>query len=77
MFKKFDIQTDKILSLIQENPSLGYRHALYGIVSICWHNIDNEDEYPEDGRLFLNYGESLNDVDSKLYAVGIRHKDLQ
>jgi hypothetical protein len=40
--------------------------CLDGIVALAWQNIDELDAYPEDGRIYFMFGESLEDVERKL-----------
>ena len=40
--------------------------ALDGIVAIAWQSLSGLDVYPEDGRLYLMFGESYDDVERKL-----------
>jgi hypothetical protein len=45
--------------------------CLDGIVSVAWENIDDMSEYPEDGRLFFMFGESIDEVERKLALKNI------
>lgn len=59
------------LDLIQDNCCFSFKHAKLGIVSIAWENIDDLDEFPEDGRIFFKFGESLEEVENKLAIKNI------
>lgn len=37
-----------------------------GIVALCYENISEYTEYPEEGRLFFMFGETLDTVKRKL-----------
>ena len=42
-----------------------------GIVALAFENMDNYDSYPDDGRLFFMFGESLDEVERKLAMKNI------
>lgn len=65
------IKTEINFDVIQKSDSFGMQDALDGIVAIAWENIDQYDEYPEDGRLFFFFGEKLSSVAQKLTIKGI------
>jgi hypothetical protein len=54
------------LDLIQDSCCFGFQDCADGIVSLGWQNLDQEEEYPEDGRIFFRFGETLEDVKNKL-----------
>lgn len=54
------------LDLIQDNCCFSVSDAMDGIVSIAWENMDDYDEYPEEGRIFFRFGETLEEVENKL-----------
>lgn len=54
------------LDLIQDNCCFSISDSYDGIVSIAWQSLDGLDEYPEDGRLFFKFGETIEEVEEKL-----------
>ena len=54
------------LDLIQDSGCFSVQDCMDGVVSLAYQDLDGLDEYPEEGRLFLNFGESYNDVERKL-----------
>lgn len=54
------------LDLIQDNCCFSVSDSYDGIVAIAWENIDLLDEFPEDGRIFFRFGETLEEVEEKL-----------
>jgi len=54
------------LDLIQESCCFGFQDCTDGIIALAWENVDDYDEYPEDGRIFFRFGETLEDVENKL-----------
>jgi hypothetical protein len=65
------IKTTIKLDLLQNNGCFSYSDATDGIVAIGWENIDEYDEYPQDGRIFFMFGESFDDVERKLAMKNI------
>ena len=57
--------------LIQDNRCFSFKQAMDGVVSLCFENIDDYDEYPEDGRLVFMFGEPLEEVQRKLAIKNI------
>lgn len=54
------------LDLIQNNCCFSISDCYDGIISIGWENMDEYESYPEDGRLYFNFGDTLEDVERKL-----------
>ena len=57
--------------LIQNSGCFGMQDCMDGVVSLCFENIDDYDEYPEDGRLVFMFGEPLEEVQRKLALKNI------
>ena len=60
------VKTKIKFDLIQNNMCFSMQDCLDGIVALAWQNIDELDAYPEDGRIYYMFGESLEDVERKL-----------
>jgi len=54
------------LDLIQDNCCFSMSDCYDGIIALAWENMDNYSEYPEDGRIFFRFGETLEEVENKL-----------
>jgi len=54
------------LDLIQDNCCFSVSDSIDGIVAMGWENMDEYDSYPEEGRLFFFFGETVSDVERKL-----------
>ena len=54
------------LDLIQNNCCFSISDCYDGIIALAWQNLDDETEYPEDGRIFFRFGETLEEVENKL-----------
>ena len=59
------------LDLIQDNCCFSVADSYDGIISIAWENTDLYDEFPEDGRIFFRFGETLDEVERKLAVKNI------
>ena len=59
------------LDLIQNNCCFSVSDSYDGICSIAWENIDELDEFPEEGRVFFKFGETLEEVEDKLAMKNI------
>ena len=65
------VRTKIKLDLIQNSCCFSVSDAYDGIISIAWQNIDDMDEFPEDGRIFFKFGETINEVEEKLAIKNI------
>lgn len=65
------VKTTIEFDLIQDNRCFSFKQAMDGVVSLCFENIDDYDEYPEDGRLVFMFGEPLEEVQRKLALKNI------
>lgn len=54
------------LDLIQDNCCFSMSDCYDGIVSLAWQSLEGLDEYPQDGRIFFRFGETLEEVEDKL-----------
>ena len=54
------------LDLIQDNCCFGFQDCTDGVIALAWENMDDYDEYPEEGRIFFRFGETLEEVEDKL-----------
>ena len=59
------------LDLIQNNCCFGYQDCTDGIVSLGWENMDEYDSYPEEGRLYFMFGETIEEVEEKLAVKNV------
>ena len=69
------IETTINLSLIEKNMCFGYKHAVDGVIALAYEDITDYDEYPENGRLVLKYGMTIDEVIEKLNDKDIYFKD--
>jgi len=66
----YTLITNIPLDIITKNLCLGMRHAIDNVVALAWEDISDYEEYPEEGRLILNYGISLEEVKELLNIKG-------
>ena len=59
------------LDLIQNSCCFGFQDCTDGIIALAWENVDDYDEYPEEGRIFFRFGETLDDVENKLAVKNV------
>jgi len=60
------VKTKIKFDLVQNNMCFGMQDCMDGIVALAFENIDAYENYPEDGRIYFMFGESMDDVERKL-----------
>ena len=65
------VKTKIKFDLIQDNCCFGMQDCLDGIVAVAFENIDDLEEYPDDGRLVFMFGEDYDEVERKLATKGV------
>lgn len=60
------LESELVLDLIQESDTFAVFDAIDGVIALAWENINEYSIYPEH-RLCFKFGETLKDVESKLY----------
>lgn len=65
------IKTNLKLDLIQDSCCYSFSDCQDGIIALCYENIDDYEEYPENGRLVLMYGEPYDEVEKQLLNKNI------
>lgn len=60
------IKTKIKLNLIQDSCCFSYQDAIDNIVAIGYEDISEYDEYPENGRLILFFGETYDKFEEKI-----------
>lgn len=54
------------LKVIQENSCYSMEYAINNSVALAWFDLEGMEEYPENGRLILHFGETYLDVEAKI-----------
>lgn len=60
------LRTEYIFNVAQKNSCFSYQDCKDGILPVAWENIDNLEEYPEDGRFVFPFGCEIFDVEQAL-----------
>lgn len=54
------------LKTLEDTSCYSMEYATYGILALAWIDIENLEEYPENGRMTLKFGFSKDKVESLL-----------
>jgi hypothetical protein len=54
------------LDVVQNSDTFAVWDAVDGVIALAWENVNTYDSYPEH-RLCFKFGESINEVEDKLY----------
>jgi len=68
------LYTEIDLSLIQNSDTFSVWEAVDGIMALAWEEIKDYDQYP-DYRIYFRFGESLEDVERKLFQKELEWSD--
>ncbi len=60
------VKTNLPLKTIEETTCYSMEYAINGSVALSWIDIENLEDYPENGRLTLHFGDTYSDVEEKL-----------
>lgn len=60
------LKTNILLDLAQKNSCFSFLDCKDGIIPVAWENIDDADEYPEDGRLVFPFGADIYKIEELL-----------
>lgn len=69
--KVITVNTDIKLDLVTECNCFSIQDAMDGIVAIAYENIDDYDEFPDNGRLVMHFGEKIEEVARKMAIKNI------
>ena len=59
---------------IEETSCYSMEYAVNKIIALSWINLNNLEEYPENGRCVLHFGDSFEKVSEILNKIGIKLK---
>jgi hypothetical protein len=60
------LEAEILFELIQYSSMLGVWDAVDGVIALGYENIDDYESYPE-SRLHFHFGDTIKDVENKLY----------
>ena len=63
------------LKTVQETYCYSMEYAIARIIALSWIDIENMEEYPENGRMVLYFGDTFEHVQGVLSEFGIFIKD--
>lgn len=58
--------TNLPLKTLEETSCYSMEYATYGILALAWIDIENLEEYPENGRMVLRFGDDIESVNDNL-----------
>lgn len=65
------VRTKLKFDLIQDSCCFGFQDCADGIIALAWENVDEYDEYPEEGRCYFMFGDSMDEVKEKLAVKNV------
>lgn len=66
----YELVTNLKLTLIQQSCCNSFQDCIDGIIALGYEDISDYEEYPEEGRVVLHYGYTLEEVEEMLSAKG-------
>lgn len=69
------VTTTLPLKTAEETSCYSMEYATYGILALCWIDIENLDEYPEKGRMTIYFGETEKEIKNKLSLYDWKFKN--
>ncbi len=70
--KKYILKSNIDLFLIQKNNCFSMQDCIDGIVPLCWEDISEYEEYPDNGRLVIHFGKPIEEVNYLLSLKGLK-----
>ncbi len=61
-----ELKTNIVLDLAQDNSCVSMQDVRDHVMCLAYENLDNAEEYPENGRIVIHFGDYLNDVEEML-----------
>lgn len=61
-----ELKTEINLDLAQDNCCFSMQDCRDHCVALAYENLDNAENYPENGRIVIHFGDSLDDVEAML-----------
>lgn len=69
--KVYEIKSPFELKTLEDTTCYSMEYAIYGILALGWINLENLEEYPENGRMVLHFKDSYEKVQDILSAYNI------
>lgn len=61
-----ELRTEITLDLAQDNCCFSMQDCRDNCVALAYENLDNAEEYPEEGRIVIHFGDNLDEVEAML-----------
>lgn len=61
-----EIKTDIKLDLVQENCCFSMQDCRDKVIALASENLEDAEEYPEEGRIVIHFGDLMDDVEMML-----------
>ena len=61
-----ELKTDLILDLAQDNCCFSMQDCRDNVVALASENLEEAEEYPEDGRIVIHFGDTVDEVEKML-----------
>lgn len=68
------LKTDITLDLAENSCCTSMQDCKDGIIALAYENLDDAEEYPEEGRIVIHFGDYIDDVESMLARRDMRMK---
>lgn len=69
-----EVRTDLILDLAQDNCCFSMQDCRDNIIALASENLDSAEEYPDDGRIVIHFGETFDNIEQMLEKRDIKIK---
>lgn len=67
-----ELRTDIKLDLAQDSCAFSMQDARDHCVALAYENLDEAEEYPEEGRIVIHFGDPIDDVEDMLARRDMR-----
>lgn len=67
-----EVRTEMILDLAQQNCCFSMQDCRDSIIALASENLDTAEEYPEDGRVVIHFGDGFDEVEKTFERREIR-----
>lgn len=61
-----ELKTDIMLDLAQDNCCFSMQDCRDNVIALASENLEHAEEYPEDGRIVIHFGDNIDDVEKML-----------
>lgn len=73
----YEIRSKYKLKTLEETSCFSMEYAIYGILALSWIDLEGLDDYPENGRMTLHFGDSFDEVKNLMDNFGIAMEEKE